>query len=184
MKKNIKLSTKEMCECSLFAVLIAIGAFIKIPVSIVPITLQTLFVVMAAMILGPRKAVTSVLLYIIIGLLGIPVFANGGGLAYVLQPSFGYLLGFVLAAWFIGSLTKLKIGFWKSLLISVAGMLIIYLLGMIYFYLIERYVYNITYGWQWMIYFLFIVYLPGDMLSCFVATYLSRKINRLGIIEK
>ncbi|NCC54715.1 MAG: biotin transporter BioY, partial [Erysipelotrichia bacterium] len=98
----MKLSIKSMCLCSLFAVLIAVGAFIKIPISIVPITLQTLFVVLAGIILGKRDAFISVLLYIVIGLIGIPVFANGGGIAYVLQPSFGYLLGFMLVAYFIG----------------------------------------------------------------------------------
>ena len=72
------MKTKDMCLYALFAVLIGVGAFIKLPISIVPVTLQTLFVILAALILK-EKAVYSVLLYIGIGLLGIPVFASGGG---------------------------------------------------------------------------------------------------------
>ena len=75
------MKTKDMCLYALFAVLIGVGAFIKLPISIVPVTLQTLFVILAALILK-EKAVYSVLLYIGIGLLGIPVFASGGGISY------------------------------------------------------------------------------------------------------
>lgn len=98
------MKIKDMCLCALFAVLIAVGAFIKLPVSIVPITLQTLFVILAALVLK-KKAVYSVLLYVGMGLLGLPVFTSGGGISYVLVPSFGYLIGFIVCSWFVGNYT-------------------------------------------------------------------------------
>lgn len=64
----MKLSVKSMCLCSLFAVLIGIGAFIKLPISIVPVTLQTLFVVLAGLLVKKKMAMISVLLYVGIGL--------------------------------------------------------------------------------------------------------------------
>ena len=95
------MKIKDMCLCALFAVLIGIGAFIKVPVSIVPITLQTLFVILASLILR-QKAIYSVLLYVCMGLIGLPVFTSGGGISYVLIPSFGYLIGFIISSWFVG----------------------------------------------------------------------------------
>ncbi len=84
--------------CSLFAALIAVGAFIKIPVPLVPFTLQFLFTTLAGLLLGSKLGFTAVMSYIAVGLAGIPVFASGGGISYVFQPSFGYLIGFAIGA--------------------------------------------------------------------------------------
>ena len=71
---------------ALFAALSVVGAFVKIPTPLVPFTLQTLFCVYAGFLLGARRGFASQLLYLLIGLIGIPVFALGGGPSYVLQP--------------------------------------------------------------------------------------------------
>ena len=76
----------------LFSALTAAGAFIKIPFYPVPFTLQTFVTALAALMLPPRWAALSQIVYLLLGLLGAPVFANGGGLEYVLRPTFGYLL--------------------------------------------------------------------------------------------
>lgn len=172
----MKLNVKSMCLCSMFSVLIAIGAFIKVPVSIVPITLQTLFVVLAGIILEKRVASISVMLYIIIGLIGLPVFANGGGIAYVLQPSFGYLLGFLVAAYFIGTFSKKAKGLVQLVIIAMIGMLMIYFVGVVYFAFIQHFYYGIDFTLEWLIYYLFIVYLPGDSLSCLVACWIGTRL--------
>ena len=175
----MKLTIKDMTYCALFAVLLAIGAFIKIPISIVPITLQTLFVVLAGLLLKKKRATIAVLLYLIIGLLGIPVFSAGGGIAYIVHPTFGYLLGFLLAAYVIGALSKDEMSFVKLCSISVFGMLLIYLCGFLYFFFIQT-IYlgkEITFGW--MFYYLFIVYLPGDFISCLVAVTIKKRIGKL-----
>ena len=180
----MKLSVKSMCLCSLFAVLIGIGAFIKLPISIVPVTLQTLFVVLAGMLMKKKVAMISVLLYVGIGLIGIPVFANGGGISYVLQPSFGYLLGFIIAAYFVGWLSEGKKHFLPLLFSSMIGMLMIYLVGVIYFALLQHYVYHIDYSIGWLLYYLFLVYLPGDFISCLVATWIAIRIKNTSILDE
>lgn len=96
-----------------FAALIAVGAFIKIdiplPMYTMHFTLQWFFVLMAGFLLGAKLASLSVIVYLCIGLVGVPVFAAGGGPTYILRPGFGFLLGFVLAAFLIGAITeKLK----------------------------------------------------------------------------
>ncbi|MFQ5769363.1 MAG: biotin transporter BioY, partial [bacterium] len=93
---------------SLFAALTAAGAFIKIPLPYVPITLQTFFVLLAGLVLGPKFGALSQIIYLAVGLLGVPIFAHGGGPGYILQPTFGYLLGYPIAAFVIGLLTKRK----------------------------------------------------------------------------
>ena len=94
--------SKDVALCGLFAALVAVGAFIKVVIptgaDTMNFTLQWFFVMLAAFLLGSRRAFTSVGVYLLIGLAGVPIFARGGGPAYLLRPTFGFLLGFLLAA--------------------------------------------------------------------------------------
>jgi len=96
---------------SMFGAVTAIGAFIAIPLpfSPVPITLQTLFLFLAAALLGGRLGAMSQVVYIALGIIGLPVFAGGkAGFGVLLGPSGGYLYGFVIGAFISGSLIALK----------------------------------------------------------------------------
>ncbi len=97
-----RITTRNMVLCALFAALIAIGAFIRIPVPYVPITFQGFFVLLAGFLLGPKYGAASMLIYIAVGLVRIPVFTEGGGIMYVLKPTFGYLIGFAVCAFVVG----------------------------------------------------------------------------------
>ena len=85
------MKTKGVIYCGLFTALIAVGAFIKIPIPVVPFTLQYLFTMLAGLLLGSRLGTVSVLSYMLLGLAGLPIFSEGGGLWYVFKPSFGLL---------------------------------------------------------------------------------------------
>lgn len=170
----MKISAKDLTLVALFSALIAVGAFIKIPFLLVPITLQTLFIVLSALVLERKLAVLSVIVYIMIGLVGFPIFANGGGINYIFSPTFGYLVSFIFATYFIASFKE------KNIYISTAiGMLIIYALGMIYFVFIQYVLNGKVYLISYLFYNLFLVFLPGDILSCVVAIIGYRKIFRL-----
>lgn len=170
------MKVKDMCLCAMFALLIGIGAFIKLPISIVPITLQTLFVMMASLFLR-TKAVYSVLLYVGMGLLGLPILTNGGGLAYILMPSFGYLIGFIVCSLYVGRFQKDN---YISLLIrSCIGMMIIYVIGMLYFAFIQYVYYGQDFSIAYIITTLFLVYLPGDLLSVIVAVIAYQRIHSI-----
>ena len=171
----MKLSTKEMSLVGLFAGLIAIGAFIKIPFFIVPITLQTLFVTCSTLVLGKRLGTLSVIIYLIIGLIGIPVFTKGGGLLYVLQPTFGYLIGFVFMAYFIGKFN----GRLNRYLLCFIGLLITYLFGLIYFIFIQYFLYGISYKISFLFINLFLVFIPGDLISSLIAVNISKRLNKI-----
>ena len=91
-----KLTTKSLILCSLFASLIAVGAFIKVPIPVVPFTLQVLFTTLAGLLLGPRLAAISVGIYLLVGLVGVPVFTQGGGPSYNTPTYFSILIGFFI----------------------------------------------------------------------------------------
>ena len=136
--------TQDAAVCGLFAALIAVGAFMKIVIPVgadtMNFTLQWLFVLLAGLLLGSRRAFRSVAVYLITGLIGFPIFARGGGPAYLLRPTFGFLLGFALAAWAIGFLCE-KLRPTKSVtwfFTTLAGFVIYYGMGIIYFYMITH----------------------------------------------
>lgn len=132
----MKLTVREMILISVFTSLTAIGAFIKIPTPLVPFTLQFLFCSYAGILLGAKHGFYSQGLYLAIGLIGIPIFANGGGPAYVLQPTFGYLIGFAFCSYIIGRFIdkQQEIRFWPVLSVVLCGLLTVYLLGVLYLY--------------------------------------------------
>ena len=138
------MKTRQMILIALFAALTGIGAFIKIPTPLVPYTLQYLFCAYAGIFLGSKDGLYSQLLYITIGLVGFPIFASGGGPAYVLQPTFGYLMGFAAGAYVIGLLIKkLKnMSFVKVYSIITIGLMMVYLFGVSYMYLIVNFYLN------------------------------------------
>lgn len=89
-----------------FAFLTGVAAKLSIVMGVVPITMQTLVVLLSGLILGSKKGALSQLTYLLTGIFGIPLFALGGGMAYVMSPTFGYLLGFILAAFTVGYLCE------------------------------------------------------------------------------
>ena len=109
-QKKSGLRTIDVVLCGLFAALIAVGAFsrITLPTQPYPVSfsLQWLFVLLAGMLLGAKLGAMSVGAYLLIGLVGVPVFVHGGGPQYIFRAGFGFLLGFLLAAFLIGLLTE------------------------------------------------------------------------------
>jgi len=142
--KNKTLSVQNLIMCALFTALIAAGAYIKIPIPVVPFTLQFLFTMLSGLLLGGKLGAVSVLVYIVTGLIGLPVFAEGGGPGYLLKPSFGYIIGFCIASFVTGTIAnKVSEPLYKRLLAAnFTGLTIVYLCGMAYYYVICNYVIN------------------------------------------
>lgn len=173
----------DLTLCGFFAALIAVGAFIKIEIPVEPyamhFTLQWFFVLMAGMLLGKKRAAMSVGVYLIIGLAGVPVFASGGGPAYLLRPTFGFLLGFALAAYVMGMMMdgKRKVSFFWMLLTSFTGLIAYYGVGMIYFYFISNYVIHMPVGWKLVLINCCLLTIFEDALLCVLAVVLCNRLR-------
>jgi len=174
-----KFSVRDLAMCALFTTLTAVGAFIKIPVPVVPFTLQFLFTMLSGLLLGSKKGAASVGVYVLLGLVGIPVFAEGGGFWYILKPSFGYLLGFIIAAYVTGKITEnmKKLVTWKILAANFIGLFIVYGVGMVYYYIICNYVIDTPLGLWPLFLYCFIMAVPGDICLCILAAFIAKRVK-------
>lgn len=139
--KTSKLSIQDMCMIGMFTAIIAIMAQLSIPMPLgVPMTMQTFAVTLAAIILGGKKSAISCLIYVLLGAVGIPVFANlSGGYDKVIGPTGGFLMSFPIMALLIG----LGMDFYKknkALLIAgvIAGTVVNYVFGILWFCFITK----------------------------------------------
>lgn len=128
--------TGSLTLVAIFAAMTAIGAFIKIPLPVVPFTLQIIIVFLAGSMLGSKRGLQSQLVYLFVGLAGVPVFTQGGGLTYVLQPTFGYLIGFAAGAYVIGFIIERVEEPTRKhfILANLVGTVVIYAFGVPYLY--------------------------------------------------
>lgn len=180
----MKLTLREMILISIFAALTAVGAFIRIPTPLVPFTLQFLFCAYSGIFLGAKKGLYAQLLYVTIGLIGIPIFANGGGPTYILQPTFGYLLGFMACAYIIGYVSQNigKVTFIKILSATLLGLSSVYLLGVTYLYLIVNLYLHKQMAVSTAITVGFLPYITADLLLSILVALTAMRI--LPILQK
>ena len=133
LTKNF-INNSKVIKSSIFVLigsaLLAISSKIQTPFTLVPATMQTFVVMFLGIVFGFKLATFTVILYLIEGSLGLPVFAKGGGVGYLLGPTGGYLIGFIFTAFFAGHIDNKKdpIVVFLYLLLSVS---IIYILGLI-----------------------------------------------------
>lgn len=178
-----RLSLRELILCALFVALVAVGALIRVPIGTDVFTLQFMFTLLAGLLLGPRLGATAVAVYILLGLMGVPVFASGGGPGYILQPTFGYLIGFVVQAWFCGWAARrgAAVTFKRLLLVNLGGMVIVYAFGLVWFYVISNYVIGSPVALYWVILYCGILQIPPDVFLCAAAAAAAQRGLSAGI---
>lgn len=174
----MKNKTRMMILAALFAALTAVGAFIRFPLGAMSVTLQFMFTAMAGVLLGAKWGAVSQTVYVVLGLVGLPVFTMGGGIGYVMQPSFGFLLGLIPTAWVIGRLTEKENGHWRIALACLAGLAVLYLIGLPYMYLIMKlYLHKSITVWT-AVKAGMLVYLPGDAIKIVLTVLLYKPLRR------
>lgn len=177
---TLRISPREAAAIAFFAGLTGVGAFVRIPLPAVPLTLQTAVVLLSGILLGPLHGALSQLTYVLIGLMGAPVFSQGGGPGYVLNPTFGYLAGFIGGAATAGFVAGdwRKAGTARSLAAMFLGLFVIYFCGGLYLF------WNITVlqgkamtfaqaakiGW--------LIPLPGDVLKVLLLLFLIKTLKK------
>ncbi len=165
---------RKMVYASLFAALTAAGAWIAIPLPYVPVTLQTLFTMLSGALLGPYFGALAMIVYVLLGLIGLPVFAQGqSGLGALIGPAGGYLVGFVVGAIVIGLLVRMKKkpGFLWLCVAMAIGELVVYAFGVAQLSFVAGMPLDraILIG--------ALPFVPGDILKIAVAALIARKIE-------
>lgn len=158
-----KMRAIEITLCSMFVVLIAIGANITsiVPFFVVggvPITLQTFFAMLAGLLLGSRLGAISTSAYAFIGLVGVPVFAQfSGGPGMILKPTFGFIISFIIAAWVAGKMVAKKKTVPMFIAAALTATAINYLFGTNWLYFAYRFWadapdgFTYVLAWLWML---------------------------------
>ncbi len=175
-----KLSIKDITYIAICATLIVVCSWITVPILAVPFTMQTFAVFTALNILGGKKGTISIMIYILLGIIGLPVFSNfSGGIAILVGPTGGYIWGFLLQGVVYIIVEKF---FKKNMLTQIVacfiGMVVCYICGTIWFvnvYSAQKEA--ITYGSALMM--CVVPFIIPDLLKLFLSIGLSDRVKKI-----
>ncbi|MFE8703112.1 biotin transporter BioY [Cytobacillus sp. FJAT-54145] len=182
---NGKLRTIDITLAGMFVALMAVGANITsiapfMVVGGVPITLQTFFAILAGAILGSRLGAIAMLVYALVGLVGVPVFAQfTGGVSILIKPTFGFILSFILTSYATGKIIEQKKTLGTFIFAAIIGMVINYVIGTNWMYgayklwaaAPDDFTYKVA--WLWMV-----VPLPKDLILAVLAGMMAFRLER------
>lgn len=176
--ENLSSKTLTLVYCGAFVALIAICSWISIPMTI-PFTLQLFAICLATGLLGLKRGTITVVVYILLGLVGVPVFSGfKGGVGALMGPTGGYIIGFIFTALIVGSITA-KFG--KSIpvlaIAMVIGVLICYVFGTIWFvfvYTKTKEAVSIMTALSWCVF----PYLIPDAVKIALAVILTKRLDK------
>lgn len=165
------MKIRKMTRCAMLAALLTVCAWISVPMGDMAVTLQTFAVFLTLGVLGGRLGTVTVLVYLLLGAVGLPVFSGmRGGISVLLGPTGGYLWGFLLACpvcWGLENRLPRWIGF-------VLGLLCCYICGTAWYYLVY------ATGALWPVILTCVVpYLVPDGIKILLALLLTEKLNRV-----
>lgn len=176
------MNLKNMMLSALFTALMVIGAFIRLPLPFfgTSFTLQVLFCICSGLLLGPKWGSVSMACYLALGLVGIPVFTKGGGISYVFQYEFGYLLGFIAMAFTAGTLRRKFYPGKAFLSASVAvscSILAMYLVALPYIFLLSALYVGEALPLSRLLTAFCVGFLPLDILKGVLAVFISESLR-------
>lgn len=170
------MKTKNLALTALFAALTAAGAYIRIPAPLAPITLQVFFSLASGMLLGRKYGPVSQLLYALLGLAGLPLFSGGGGIGYILTPTFGFIVGFIGLSWLTGLLSEGQRSLPRLFAACLSGTVLMYAVAIPYMYFIL----NIYLGRELSLAYILktgmLIFLPGDILKCLACAVVGSRL--------
>jgi len=179
-------SKRLLILAGLFTALTITGARLKIPLPFVSFTMQDFFVLASGLILGPFYGAGSQLAYLFLGLMGLPIFSEGGGPAYIFKPTFGYLLGFPLASFTAGMIVHRGVKVPASMppaslpqliLANTAALLVIFIPGVLYLWWNLNFVLGQALSLARAAQIGFLVFLPGDVIKIIGVILLYRALQ-------
>lgn len=174
------MALRWLILAGVFAALIAIGSQVSIMIGPVPHTLQVFFVMLAGVVLGARWGFTSVAVWIILGIFGLPVFAQGkAGIAVLAGPTGGFLIGFLVSTFVVGWLTEhYPMTFTRAAAYMVLGMIFIYGIGLAGFIASFAFFLHKPMTFSTAIKVAVLPFLPFDIMKALLAAYIGVKVRK------
>lgn len=174
----MKLKTKDMLQCAIFAAILCVFSVITVPLGIIPVTLGLLGILLCAVILGAKKSVTAVLVFILLGAIGLPVFSSfKGGIQVLTGPTGGYITGYIFTALFVGFCSDrlLHNSMRAAILLFLSclgGVFICYLLGTLQYMLVAKQ--SLLQGLSLCVF----PFIPFDILKCILACVIGIPVRK------
>lgn len=180
-----KITTSDLTQIALSTAFLAVSSLVIIPIGMVPITFQVVMFLLIPAILGPVKSILVIGLYILTGLIGLPVFAGGaGGIGQLLSPSFGYIIGAMPMGWLIGKGIRRTKNKYQTGILMMAGVLILYSIGIAYQYGLLNGVLDTPVTINTLMKTNLTVFLPIDSLKVLIAVIIFERLKRLSFYRR
>ena len=175
------MKTRKLAMTSVMAALMCLAGMLVHMVSpgLVPFSVLPVLVLMSGLILDAEYAAMAMLVYLVLGLFGLPIFAGApfGGLGYILKPTFGFLIGYVAAAYVVGRVYR-KGSFWRAVLGVLAGLVTLYLFGLSYLYIILHWVLHSSTSVAGVLMIGFVPFILGDLIKAGIAVWVGQEVVR------
>lgn len=185
------MKIREILLASTFVAMMIICAYVIIPIGPVPITLQPLVVMLAGILLGSRLGAISMVIWMLLGFLGLPVFHQGqSGLVMLVGPTGGFIVSFIFTAWVVGYLTErdLEANYFKNFVYLSVGMIVCYVIGLIGFKLSFQFFLQKPMTWSNAMLLAVAPFLPFDIIKAGLAAFLGMRVRKAlllsGLITK
>lgn len=178
-KNHQRLDARSITSVGLAVALLVIGSAIALPIGPVPISLQSLVVLTIGTTMGKRLGVMAVTVYVIAGLIGLPVFAGlKGGPQYIFAPTFGFIMAFILAAYIVGAgyESSSNMRRYASLM---AATILIYTIGASYFYLVQSVHLGNSIPFVKVLQLTVLPFVLGDLIKLHIAFFVGGKLKNI-----
>lgn len=175
----MKLTTQQLTKIAILLSLLIICSMITIPLGAVPITLQTLAVLLIGLLAKPIEAVIVTTSYLVLGLVGLPIFAGGqGGFQRIFSPAFGFIISFIVVSWLMAVITKKNLSYQTSTIAVIVGTVVTYLIGLSYLAFIFATVLNTSKSFVEVLQIGLLPFIPGDILKAIIAVMVAPRLKR------
>ena len=175
---NKRFNARSICLMAMFLAFLVVGSWITIDTGLLKFTLQILVIFLIGLFFNLKESMIIILTYVLLGLIGLPFFSNfGGGFAYAINPTFGFVYGFIpgLVVMYLfkhfltDKVTSKKLKIVYQTLSCLSCLLIVYIFGFIHGYIILNFVNGKALGFGYLMSIFIVPYIPFDILKIVVA---------------
>lgn len=175
------MKTKKLAMTAVVAALMCLAGMLLHWVSpaLVPFSVLPVLVFTSGIILGAEYAAMAMIVYMVLGLFGLPVFSSApfSGFGYILKPTFGFLLGYIAAAYVVGKVYR-EGSLWRAIVGVLVGLVCLYLFGLSYLYIILHWVLHRAISLAGVLMIGFVPFILGDLIKAGIAVWVGQEVVR------